>query len=220
MMLVAMILLAAVVLSGPSLSQTQRTAPRSRSEAIRKRQEMLSAKRMERLKRVREQAMAKSMKQSMQQAREQSLREAMQAGDAQWRIIRSKLMKVDDLQKEARVAVGIRDARWVTTTETSRGNRAGSSTPVTNTTRSYEDWSYTKSWERETEHTRAQRACDELVALLEADDATDEHRAEKMNALRQARQQAAKELAAAQQELRKVLSLRQQATLVMMGLLN
>jgi len=89
MMLGAMILLAAAVLSGPSLSQTQRTAPSSRSEAIRKRQEMLSAKRMERLKRVREQAMAESMKQSMQQAREQSLREAMQAGDAQWGIIRS-----------------------------------------------------------------------------------------------------------------------------------
>ena len=121
-MLGAMILLAAAVLSGPSLSQTQRTAPRSRSEAIRKRQEMLSAKRMERLKRVREQAMAKSMKQSMRQATEQSFREALQASDTQWRIIMPKLMKVDDLQKEARVAVGIRDARWVTTTETSRGN--------------------------------------------------------------------------------------------------
>jgi len=219
-MLGAMILLAAVVLSGPSLSQTQGTAPRSRSEAIRKRQEMLSAKRMERLKRVREQAMAESMKQSMQQATEQSFREALQAGDAQWRIILPKLTRVNDLRKEARVAVGIRNARWVTTTETSRGNRAGSSTPVTNTTRSYEDWSYTKSWEQETKHTRAQRACDELVALLEADDATDEQKAEKMNALRQVRREATEELAAAQQQLRKVLSLRQQATLVMTGLLN
>jgi len=129
-------------------------------------------------------------------------------------------MRVDALQEEANVAVGIKDAREATSTETLRAGKAGSSTPVTTTTHSYEDWRYTKSWEGETEHTRAQRACDELVALLEADDATDEQKAEKMNALRQARQQAAKELAAAQQELRKVLSLRQQATLVMTGLLN
>ena len=128
--------------------------------------------------------------------------------------------KVDDLQEEAKVAVGIRDAREVIATKTLRGNRAGSSTPVTTTTHSYEDWRYTKSWEGETELTRGLRVCDELVALLEAGDATDEQKTEKMNALRQARQQAAKELAAAQQELRKVLSLRQQATLVMTGLLN
>ena len=129
-------------------------------------------------------------------------------------------MKVDDLQEEANTAVGIKDAREVTSTETLRAGKAGSSTPVITTTRSYEDWRYTKSWEQETELTRGQKACDELVVLLEADDATDEQKAEKMNALRQARQQAAKELAAAQQDLRKVLSLRQQARLVMTGLLN
>ena len=55
---------------------------------------------------------------------------------------------------------------------------------------------------------------------MEAGDATDEQKLEKMNALRQARQQAAKELAAAQQQLREALRLRQQATLVMTGLLN
>jgi len=129
-------------------------------------------------------------------------------------------MKVDDLQEEAKVAVRIKDAREVIATEMLRAGKAGSSTPVTTTTRSYEDWSYTKSWERETDLTRGQKACDELVALLRAGDATDEQKAEKMNALRRARQQAAKELAAAQQELRKVLSLRQQATLVMTGLLD
>jgi len=207
--------------SGSSLSQTRRTTrPRPRSQAMFERQAKLRAERREKSKQMRDQAMAEAMKQSRQQAREQSYREALQASDTQWPIIMPKLMKVDDLQKEARVAVGIRDARWVTTTETSRGNKAGSSTPITNTTRSYEDWRYTRSWKRETELTRAQKACDVLVALFDSGDATDKQKTEKMNALRQVRQEMATELAVARQELRRVLNLRQEATLVMMGLLN
>lgn len=194
--------------------------PRPRSQAMFERQAKLRAEEMEKARQMRKQAMEKAMKESRKQAREQSFQEALQAGDAQWRIIMPKLMKVDDLQKETKVAVGIRDARWVTTTETSRGNGAKSSTPVTTTTRSYEDWRYSKSWDKETELTRAQKACDELIALFDKGNATDEQKTEKMNALRQARQEAAKELAVARQELRKVLNLRQQATLVMMGLLN
>ena len=220
MMLVAVILLAAVVLSGPSLSQTQRTGPRLGSEEVHRRHLELAAEHREKSRQMREQARAEAMKQSRQQAREQSLREALKARDAQWPLIRSELMKVYDLQEQAKVAVGIRDARVVIATETLRADKAGSSTPVTTTTRSYEDWRYTRSWEQETELTRGQKACDELVALLEAGDATDEQKIEKMDALRQARRQAAKELAAAQQQLREVLSLRQQATLVMTGLLN
>lgn len=225
MILGATILLVAAMYSSPSLSQTQIIRPHSSSEAIRKHQEMSSAKQMEKLKQIREQTMREAMKQSRQQATEQSFREALQAGDAQWRLILPKLMKVDDLQKEAKVAVGIRNARWATTTETLRGNRAASNagtsnTPGTNTTRRYEDWRWTKSWEQETELTIAQKACDELVALFDSGDATDEQKTEKMNALRQARQEAANELDVAQQELRKVLNLRQEATLVLMGLLD
>ena len=57
MMLVAMILLAAVVLSGQSLSQTQRTAPRSRSEEVHRRHLEWAAKRRAKSKQMREQAM-------------------------------------------------------------------------------------------------------------------------------------------------------------------
>ena len=220
MMLGAIILMAAAVFSGPSLSQTQRTGSRLSSEQVHRRHLEWAAERREKSGQMREQAMAEAMKQSRQQAREQSLREALKVRDAQWPLIRSKLMKVYDLQEEANVAVRMKDAREVIATETLRAGKAGSSTPVTTTTRSYEDWRYTKSWEQETELTKGQKACDELVALLEAGDATDEQKLEKMNALRQARQQATKELAAAQQQLREALSLRQQATLVMTGLLN
>jgi hypothetical protein len=179
-----------------------------------------AAKRREKSRQMREQAMKEMMKQSRQKAREQSLREALQASDAQWRIIMPKLMKVDDLQNEARAAVGIRNARWVTTTEALSEDKTGSGKPVTTTTRIYEDWRWTKSWEQETDLTKAQEACDELVTLLDGGDVTDKQKTAKMNALRQARQDAKKELAVAQQELRRTLNVRQEATLVMMGLLN
>ncbi|MEA3225228.1 MAG: hypothetical protein U9Q07_04695 [Planctomycetota bacterium] len=219
------ILLAAAMFSGPSLSQTRRTTPRLSSEEVHRRHLEWATKRREKFKQMREQAIAEAMKQARRQTTEQSFREALKASDAQWPIILPKLMKVDDLQEEIKVAVRIKDAQWVTTTETLRGNRGASNagtsnTPVTNTTRHYEDWRYTKSWERETELTKAQKACDELVALFDSGEATDEQKREKMNALRQIRREAAEELTAAQQELRKALSLRQEATLVMMGLLN
>jgi hypothetical protein len=211
--------------SGPSLSQTRRTPRQPSSKAIVERYMEAAAKRREKFKQMRDQTIKESIKQARQQSTEQSFREALQAGDAQWRIILPRLMKVDDLQKEVKVAVGIGNAHWATTTETlppnSAASNAGTSnTPGTTTTRRYEDWRWTKSWEKETDLTRAQKACDELVALFKSADATDEQKTEKMNALRQARQDTAKELAVAQQELRKVLNLRQQATLVMMGLLN
>jgi len=217
----AIILLAVTMFSGSSLSQTRRTTgPRPRSQVMMERWLKLRAEQREKSRQMREQMMKEARKESRQQAREQSYREALQAEDAQWRIIMPKLMKVRDLQKEISVAVGIKNAHWATTTETLSGNKAGSNTPVTTTTRRYEDWSWTKSWEEETELTRAQKACDELIALFDSGDATDEQKAVKMNILRQTRQEVAKELAVAQRELRRVLNLRQEATLVMMGLLN
>lgn len=212
--------MAAAMFSGPSLSQTRRTTQQPSTKAIVERYMEAAAKRREKFKQMRDQTIKESMKQARQQSTEQSFREALQAGNAQWRIILPRLMKVDGLQKEVKVAVGIKNAHWATTTETLPSNAGTSNTPVTTTTRRYEDWRWTTSWEKETDLTRAQKACDELVALFKSADATDEQKAEKISVLRQARQDTAKELAVAQQELRKVLNLRQEATLVMIGLLN
>jgi hypothetical protein len=219
------ILVAVAAFSGPSLSQTQRTKPYSRSEAIRKRIEKLNVERSERVRRQREQAIKQAKEQAMERAWQRTYREMLEATDAQWAVIMPKLKRVCDLQREAGTAVTIKNAQWVTTTETSKrkvpaANITASNTPATRTTRRYEDWRWVKPWEQQTEVTRAQKACDELVALFRSADATDEQKAEKMSALRQARQDAARRLGPARRELREALTLRQEAILVLIGLLD
>ncbi len=65
-----------------------------------------------------------------------------------------------------------------------------------------------------------QTICWELQLLLQNPDATPEQINQKLDELRKARDQGARQWAIAQQELREVLNLHQQATLVVMGLLN
>lgn len=68
--------------------------------------------------------------------------------------------------------------------------------------------------------TEGERICQELQMLLQSPDASPAEINQKLAALRQARAKARKQLALAQQELRKVLNFHQQARLVLMGLLD
>lgn len=182
----------------------------------------------------------KRIEQAKEQAREQALCEALEATKRQWRVILPPLRKVRELREQAKISVGINNAAWVTTTETTRTRRQGgaggyggtsvpgrpgaagmtSGGPATQTTRHYENWRWKKAWEGKTKLTKQEKACEELIGLLESDSSTDEQKRQKMNALRQAREEARGELAKAQQELRQVLTLRQEAMMVMMGWLN
>lgn len=70
------------------------------------------------------------------------------------------------------------------------------------------------------ELTEGEKTCEELLALLEDKDSKQEDIEQKIEALRRARENAAKELAKARQGLREVLTARQQARLVLTGLLD
>jgi hypothetical protein len=70
------------------------------------------------------------------------------------------------------------------------------------------------------EPTESDRICDQLQQLLYDRSATTEQITEKLAALQRARAKARRRWAQAQRELRKVLNLRQEAVLVMMGLLE
>ena len=70
------------------------------------------------------------------------------------------------------------------------------------------------------ELTEGEKTCEELLALLEDENSKQEDIEQKIDALRRARENAAKELAEARQELREVLTVRQQARLVLTGLLD
>jgi hypothetical protein len=70
------------------------------------------------------------------------------------------------------------------------------------------------------ELTEGEKTCEELLTLLEDKNSKQQDIDQKIDALRRARDNAAKELAKARQELREVLTARQQARLVLTGLLD
>lgn len=70
------------------------------------------------------------------------------------------------------------------------------------------------------ELTEGEKTCEELQKLLEDKNSKQEDIDQKIETLRRARENAAKELVKARQELREVLTARQQARLVLMGLLD
>ena len=198
-----------MMLTVPSLSQMRR--PQRRFGPPRS-QRPQRPSRAERAKRI-EQA----KKQAKEQARIQATREALEATNAQWRIIQPRLTKVKELQKQANIAVTIKNAAWVTTTTTTQ---KGGASPVTETDRQYENWGYKRPWESNAGLVGAEKACEALVVLLESNTATDQQKKEAMAMLRRAKEEAGKQLVQARQELREVLTFRQEAILLMMGWLN
>jgi hypothetical protein len=70
------------------------------------------------------------------------------------------------------------------------------------------------------ELTEGEKACEEFLALLEDKNSKQEDIEQKADVLRRARENAAKELTKARQELREVLTPRQQARLVLAGVLD
>ena len=70
------------------------------------------------------------------------------------------------------------------------------------------------------ELTEGEKTCEELLVLLEDKNSKQEDIDQKIETLRRARENAAKDLLKARQELREVLTARQQSRLVLMGLLD
>jgi hypothetical protein len=183
--------------------------------------ERLSAEHSQKVKEEMEQA----MKQSREQAENQAFREALEATNAQWGVIMPRLRTLLDLRDEAKVAVTIRYATWVTIPETPQGDGGAGSGgasggPAEQATRRYEDWSWKRPWKEKNKLTRAEQACEDLVSVLEKPNATDEEKRQKLNALRQVKEQTNKELQIARQELREVLTPRLEAKLVLIGVLD
>jgi hypothetical protein len=85
---------------------------------------------------------------------------------------------------------------------------------------------YSWGWVRPSQHkglenlNEGEKICEELFELLEDDNSELEKIKQKMEALRKFRQKAKKELAITQKELRELVTQRQEATLIMMGLLD
>jgi len=204
---------------GPLLSQTgqpDRTPGRREFERVR---DMNPQERFERFMREAKEREAQAMKQ------------ALGADEQQWKVVEPKLEKVRTYRDEAFGGIGqsFSSSGFTTQFGSPPGQAGGGSSggfaggfsfqggggPEGATGQSFSTW---KPFGREP--TQVEKICGELQMLLQDRNATPEAIRGKLDALRQARAQARKRWAQAQQDLREALSLHQQATLMMMGLLE
>jgi hypothetical protein len=108
------------------------------------------------------------------------------------------------------------------------GGAGGERTPQKDTSREeIRNWNQSGwKWSRPSANkstgklTKGDRICEDLLDLLQNKDANPEVIKQKLDALRNIRKKAENQLIKAQQELRKVLTARQQATFVLMGWLD
>jgi hypothetical protein len=207
------------VFLAPALSQsprTDRTTPRQEFESLRGRNPQ---ERIERLMREAKEREAQAMKQ------------ALGVDERQWKIIEPKLEKVRAYRDEAFGGIGMPFSSGGFTTQVGspQGQAGGGAFggfaggfhfqggggPEGATAQSFSTW---RPLGREP--TQVDRICGELQMLLQDSNAGPEAIRQKLDALRHARAQARKRWAQAQQDLREALNLHQQATLMMMGLLE
>src|SRR2546421_2123075 len=123
------------------------------------------------------------------------MKEQMNVNDDEWKVIQPKLEKVMTAQRDARGGgMGGMFGRGPRPDSGSQGN--------------------------DSQRSAVQQAQQDLRTTLENKEAAADQIAAKLTALREARNKAREELASAQKELKDVLNARQEAGLVMMGMLD
>jgi Spy/CpxP family protein refolding chaperone len=142
---------------------------------------------------------------AMQQRRMDMMKQQLGADDAAWKILEPRVSKVMDLNSQLQGRMGGRGMGMFG--GRNRGGNAGG--PGGN--RPQRDPSTM---------TAIEKLQDQLSTLLENESASPEEITKQLTALRAAREKARQELATAQEELRKVLTPRQEALLVLMGQLQ
>jgi Spy/CpxP family protein refolding chaperone len=148
----------------------------------------------------------------MQQMMAQRYQEVLGMSDEEWAVIGPYVLKVVDLSSSTQSrGSGMRMMMG------GRGNMPGDgSDEDTSQDQSRDDRRSRMRGEEETEDENLAA----LETLLEDENATSGEIKVKLSALRKAREQAKQELVAAQKQLRELLTLRQEAMLVVMGLLE
>lgn len=131
----------------------------------------------------------------MRQMMEQRTREQLGATEAEWKTLGPRVMKVEELNRQlsgSRGGMAFGGGR--------RGDQPGAG--------------------QEAKMTALEKASQQLRASLRNESTSPEEIKKQLATLRTAREAAKKELAVAQQDLRKTVNVRQEAQLVLMGLLD
>ena len=213
------------VFAGQTLSRTRRPGrTRERPERNQRRNMTSEQINMEQQKRIQQWQM-QNRKRNEQQEKQtrseaaksiaESMKEALRATEQQWKVIKPRLDKVKYLSKQAKVSM------TPTYYRRSRSSGGGSNNQQS-VPKVEEGWKWSKAWEKKapSELAKGERICEELLELLEDKGSKQEEIEQKVEALREVRKEAGKQLAKAQQELREELTFHQEATLVLMQHLN
>ncbi|MGD2094304.1 MAG: hypothetical protein PVH77_04770 [Phycisphaerales bacterium] len=133
--------------------------------------------------------------QQMRRMLQQRMQQQLRATDAEWKVLGPHVMKISELNQQL-----------------SRAGRGGMFGPFGRRGGRF--------GAPDTEPTELEKVSEKLTTLLENTGATDEQIKEQLTLLRAAKEKAKKQLVAEQQELKKKVTLRQQAQLMLMGLLD
>jgi len=210
--------LVAVILM-PSLSQTTRAGRTAGRQEFERMRDMRPPENFERFMREIKQREAEAMKQ------------ALGVDEQRWKVIEPKLEKVRACRDEAFGGIGqpFSSSGFTTQFGSSPGQVGGGSSGGFAGGFSFQGGGGTEGGTGQSfstwrplgrEPTQVEKICGELQVLLQDRNAPPEAIRAKLDTLRHARAQARKRWAQAQQDLREVLNLHQQATLMIMGLLE
>jgi hypothetical protein len=141
----------------------------------------------------------------MRQMMEQRMKEMLGATDDEWKVLGPRVMKVQELSRQTR---GGGPGMMMF----GRGMRGGTGGPGGNRPGG--------PMGTNRELTETEKIQEQLQTLLEDNTTTPDKIKEQLTKLRAAREKDKAELAKAQKSLREVLTLRQEATLVLMGMLD
>jgi len=151
---------------------------------------------------------------AMRQRMMQRMQQQLGASEAEWQVIQPRLLKVMELSRQAErrgpSAMGARPGA---------GRRPGQDRAAQEGQRQRGQMRRPRG-EANRPVSEVQKASDELRALLGSESATPEQVKAKLTALREARAAARQKLAQARADLQQVLTVKQEARLVLMGLLE
>ena len=165
-----------------------------------------------------------------EQQEEQAMKQALGVNDQQWKVIKPKIEKVKTCRDRATVNIGLPfSSNFVSTSSQQGGGFAGGfqfggsgsggGSNMMTPDSAFQGQSNFQNQPGRGE-TQGERICRQLDALLNDMNSSPEAIRLKTLELQQARANARKQLAQAQKELREALTLRQQARLVLMGILD
>jgi len=174
------------------------------------------------------QQLAEEQRKAMEEQEAIAMRQALGVNDEQWKVIEPRLKKVKHYREQAFIGTGPPFQSNFSSFGTGPGGGQGFSSGFTGGFQfqagaSGQGAMVPNSTDRQDFDgpvSDGEILCEEIQRLLYDPQATPEQVSQKLDALRQEREKARRQWVAAQQQLREVLDFRQQARLVLMGLLD